>query len=126
MHHSTSNVVDRFGLWQVSPFSIEMEKFMAIGVTAKLTVQDGKNAEFEKAFASLSESVNSLEPGCRFYALHQSRTNPQLYIVLEQYDNEAALAAHGKTDHYLAAGKVLATCLAAAPEIELMDSVAQR
>ena len=96
---------------------------MAIGVTAKLTVQDGKNSEFEAAFAKLSESVNSLEPGCNLYALHQSRTNAQVYIVLEQYEDEAALAAHGKTEHYLQAGKVLATCLAAAPEIELMDSV---
>lgn len=96
---------------------------MAIGVTAKLTVQDGKNAEFEAAFASLSESVNSLEPGCNLYALHQSRSNSQVYIVLEQYKDEATLAAHGKTEHYQQAGKVLATCLAAAPEIELMDSV---
>ncbi len=96
---------------------------MAIGVTAKLTVQDGKNELFEQTFKTLSEAVNAKEPGCTLYALHQSRSNPQVYIVLEQYSDEAALAAHGKTEHYLTAGKELATCLAGAPEIELMDSV---
>jgi len=96
---------------------------MAIGVTAKLTVQEGKNTEFEAAFNVLSEAVNSTEAGCNLYALHQSRSDAQVYIVLEQYADEAALVAHGKTAHYQEAGKVLATCLAAAPEIELMDSV---
>lgn len=96
---------------------------MAIGVTAKLTVQAGKNSEFESAFKTLSEAVNSTESGCSLYALHQSRSDTQVYVVLEQYADEAALQAHGKTAHYQEAGKVLATCLAAAPEIELMDSV---
>ena len=96
---------------------------MAIGVTAKLKVQPGKNAEFEAVFKTLSDAVHAQEPGCTLYALHKSRTDEQLYIVLEQYADEAALGAHAKTEHYISAGKALAACLAAAPEIELMDSV---
>jgi quinol monooxygenase YgiN len=96
---------------------------MAIGVTAKLQVQAGKNQEFEAIFGKLAAAVNASEPGCLFYALHKSREDEQTYIVLEQYVDQAALEAHGKTDHYRSAGKELAGCMAAAPEIELMDAV---
>jgi quinol monooxygenase YgiN len=96
---------------------------MPIGVIAKLTVQQGKNAEFESIFSRLAAEVNSKESGCNFYALHQSRTDRQSYVVLEQYSDEEALASHGKTDHFRSAGAELASCLAAAPEIEYFDAV---
>jgi len=96
---------------------------MAIGVSAKLKVQTGKNAEFETIFKQLVAAVNANEDGCLFYALHQSREDSQTYIVLEQYTDQAALEAHGKTDHYRKFGKELAACMAAAPQLELMDSI---
>jgi len=96
---------------------------MAIGVTAKLQVQAGKNQEFEAIFKQLTAAVNANEAGCLLYALHQSREDKQTYIVLEQYADDAALQAHGKTDHYRNFGKELAGCMAGAPQIELMDSV---
>ena len=96
---------------------------MAIGVTAKLQVQAGKNEAFEGIFKRLMEQVRANEPGCTFYSLHQSREDAQLYIVLEQYTDEAALAAHGKTDYFRDIGQELAPCMAAAPVIELMDTV---
>lgn len=96
---------------------------MAIGVTAILQVLPGKNQEFEAVFKELSISVNTNEDGCLFYALHQSREDAQTYIVLEQYTDEAALQAHGKTDYFRAAGKAMASVMAAAPKIELMDSI---
>ena len=96
---------------------------MAIGVTAKLKVQPGKNQEFEAIFKQLAAAVNASEDGCLLYALHQSREDKQTYIVLEQYADEAALQAHGKTDHYRNFGKEMAPFMAAAPLIELMDSI---
>ena len=96
---------------------------MAIGVTAKLQVQAGKNQEFEAIFKQLTAAVHANEEGWLFYALHQSREDKQSYIVLEQYADEAALQAHGKTDHYRNFGKELASCMAGAPQIELMDSI---
>ena len=96
---------------------------MAIGVTAKLQVQVGKNDAFEGIFKRLMDKVNANEPGCTFYSLHKSREDAQLYIVLEQYIDEAALAAHGKTDYFRDIGQELAPCMAAAPVIELMDAV---
>lgn len=96
---------------------------MAIGVIAKLRVQDGKNGEFEALFAKLEQAVNENEEGCKFYALHQSRSDSQLYVVIEQYTDETALEAHRNTDHYKQIGAQLGAFAAAAPEIELFDSV---
>lgn len=96
---------------------------MAIGVTAKLQVQAGKNKEFEAVFKQLVAAVQASEEGCLLYALHQSREDAQTYVVLEQYADEAALQAHGKTDHYRKFGKEMAAFMAGAPVIELMDSI---
>lgn len=96
---------------------------MAIGVTAKLKVQAGKNQEFEAVFKQLVAAVQANEEGCLLYALHQSREDAQTYVVLEQYADEAALQAHGKTDHYRKFGKEMAAFMAGAPVIELMDSI---
>ncbi len=95
----------------------------AIGVIATLTVAEGKNAEFEAVFAELANAVRANEPGNEFYALTRSRATPQVYKVLERYVDQAALDAHGKSDHFRAAGPKLAPCLAAAPEIEHLDAV---
>ena len=96
---------------------------MAIGVTAKLSVKEGKNSEFEALFKQLQEAVNTHEDGCNFYALHQSRSDPQSYMVLEQYVDEAASVAHGKTEYFTSIGAQMVGCMAGAPEIELFDSV---
>jgi quinol monooxygenase YgiN len=96
---------------------------MAIGVIATITVQQGKNAEFEQAFLKLTEQVRANEPGNIFYVLHRSKTDPQVYKVLEQYESGAALDAHRKADYFLEANKVLGPLVAAAPEIEVLDTV---
>jgi len=96
---------------------------MSIGVVATITIQEGKNAEFEQAFLALTEQVRANEPGNIFYILHRSKADPQVYKVLEQYRSEADLVAHGKTEYFQAANKVLATMVAAAPEVEVLDTV---
>ena len=96
---------------------------MAIGVIAVITIQEGQNAAFEQAFLALTEQVRANEPGNIFYILHRSKSDPQVYKVLEQYESEADLKAHGKTEYFLEANKVLATIVAAAPQVEVLDTV---
>ncbi|MFK8020532.1 MAG: putative quinol monooxygenase [Pseudomonadales bacterium] len=96
---------------------------MTVGIIATLTVQEGKNEEFESVFSELVQQVRANEPDNLLYAIHRSRTDSQVYKVLEQYTNDAAIEAHGKTDYFRAAGAKLAGCLAAAPEIETLDEV---
>ncbi|HNW17148.1 MAG TPA: putative quinol monooxygenase [Sphingorhabdus lacus] len=94
----------------------------AIGIIATLTVAEGKNSEFEAVFAELAAAVRANEPGNEFYSLTQSRSNPQVYKVLERYVDQAALEAHGNTEYFRAAGLKLGPCMASAPDIEYLDA----
>lgn len=93
-----------------------------IGVTARLPVQPGKEAEFEAVFSALAKQVNAQESGCHLYELFRTPGQPD-YIVLERYADRAALDAHGKTDYFLAAQPALGALLAGKPTIEVFESV---
>lgn len=96
---------------------------MSLGIIATINVQEGKNAEFESVFSQLAEQVLANEDGCVFYALHRSKSDPQIYKVLEQYKSGADLKAHGETEYYKAANQKLAPLVSAAPDIEVLDGV---
>ncbi len=96
---------------------------MAIGVIARLKIQDGKNGEFEGIFARLAEAVRANEPGNNFYALHRSRDDANTYVVMEQYKDQAALDVHGNSEHFKTIGAEMGSCLAGRPEIEYLDAV---
>ena len=95
----------------------------AIGIVAKLTIQEGKNAEFETLFQGLKAAVKANEPGHNFYEIHKSRDDANVYYVLEQYADQAALDQHGKSDDFKAASAKLGGVMAGRPEITLMDAV---
>ena len=44
-----------------------------IGVIAKLTIQDGKNEQFEQVAKDLMAKVKANEPGCLTYQLYKSK-----------------------------------------------------
>ncbi len=94
-----------------------------IGVIAKLTVTEGKEADFETAASALAHKVNANEDGCVLYELFKSKSDPSVYVFMEKYANQAALDAHGKTDYFLAAQPALGACLAARPDIQVYESV---
>jgi len=94
---------------------------MAIGVIARLTIQAGKNEEFETIFNELASAVRANEAGNNFYSLHKSRSDENSYVVLEEYVDQAALDAHGQTDYFKAIGAKLGGCMAGRPDVELFD-----
>ena len=96
---------------------------MTIGVIAKLPIQDGKGAEFEAFFTELAAQVRANEPGNIAYQLTKSRTEPNVYKVLELYKDQDALTHHGGPDYIKAAGPRFAAFLAGRPEIEYLDGV---
>lgn len=96
---------------------------MAIGVIATIPVQEGKNEEFEAVFKDLAAQVLANEPGCSFYALNRSKSDPQTYKVLESYVDQAALEAHGATDYFKAANVKLGALVGGRPDIEYLDGV---
>jgi quinol monooxygenase YgiN len=96
---------------------------MAIGVIATLKVQDGKGSEFEGVFNGLAAQVRANEPGNKLYQVFKSRKEANTYVVMEVYEDQAALEAHGKSDHFKAAGPKLGPTLAGRPDILYLDSI---
>ncbi len=96
---------------------------MAVGIVAKLTIQSGKGAEFEAAFAKCQEAVRATEPGCQLYTLGRDKTNPDVYFVMEQYADQAARETHASADAVREAMKPLGGLLAAAPELTEIEIV---
>jgi quinol monooxygenase YgiN len=94
---------------------------MAIGIIATLKVQPEKANEAEEAFRDLQKQVTSNEEGCLFYSFFKAAEGE--YVVLESYKDDAALAHHGQTDYFKAAGKKMAGFMAAPPDIKRMPSV---
>ncbi len=96
---------------------------MTIGMIATLKVQDGKAEEFAEVFRDLSAKVLANEPGCNFYAAHQDPADPNTFVILEQYKDQEALAAHGQSDHFKAAQPAMGACLAGAPDLKMLNGI---
>ncbi len=94
-----------------------------IGIIATLTVVEGQNAAFEAGFLEGAAAVRANEPGNHLYTLTRSNDDPQVYKVMEIYADEAALAAHGLTDHFKEMGRALRGTLAGPPTIERLTVV---
>lgn len=96
-----------------------------IGLIARLKVQDGRGPEFETIFRELAAIVNSdVEPGNKLYQLCRSRSDPNEYVVMELYADQAAVDAHSKTRHFTEIFPRLAPLLQPGPpQFEFVDSV---
>lgn len=92
-----------------------------IGVVATLTIQDGKQAEFEAAMGALIAQVRAQEPGCTLYALTRKKGSTTTYVMMERYASQADLDAHGKTAYFQAAMPKLGACLAGPPQLDYLD-----
>ncbi|MBA57868.1 MAG: antibiotic biosynthesis monooxygenase [Gammaproteobacteria bacterium] len=94
-----------------------------VGIVATLKIKPEKIKEFESTFKELMNIVSKKEPGNNYYELHRSREEEGTYVVMEQYVDQAALDAHGKSDEFKSTSAKLGGCLAGAPEIKLFDAV---
>jgi quinol monooxygenase YgiN len=65
----------------------------------KFKVKPGMNAAFETAFAEMQKGVAGSEPGNLYYDLYRIDQDPQTYVILEHYKDQAAVTAHGKSEH---------------------------
>ncbi len=93
-----------------------------IALIATLPVQEGKEEEFEQLMGELVAAVRANEPGNQLYTLTKDEDGQ--YHVLEIYDDEAALAAHGGSDHMKAAGPGLGGVMGGRPTLKRLTVVA--
>ena len=105
-----------------------------IGVIATLTIKPGTNADFEAVVGQLAKAdfeatmkalqakVRSDEPGNKLYALHKT-ADVNVYVMLERYDDQAALDAHRAAPHFKELGRKLGDYLAGRPDVQVMQEV---
>lgn len=91
-----------------------------IAILARLNVAEGKEAAFETVMLELAAQVRANEPGNQLYTLVKDDAG---YAVMELYDDDEALRAHGSSDHFRAAGGKFRGLMAGAPEIKRFDVV---
>ncbi len=84
-----------------------------VAVIARVTVREGKAAEYLAAFAPLLEQAER-EPGTLVYAVHRSTDDPHVFCTTEVYADDEAFAAHRASDVHAAAEPVFTELIAAA------------
>ena len=78
---------------------------MALVLVVHMRAQEGKEDEAVGVMRELAEATRQ-EPGCIHYIPVQDRDDRRRFMFYEQYTDEAALEAHGASEHFqrLAAG----------------------
>jgi quinol monooxygenase YgiN len=94
-----------------------------IAVTARLRARHGEEQTLAAALRALAQAVRAEEPGCLLYRVARSKHDPQLFVVLERYRDDEALAAHANSAHYCEAVPALLDLLEERPEIALFDEL---
>ncbi len=98
---------------------------MPITVIAKLKVKSGNEAAFEAAAREMLPKVGG-EAGTLTYILHKDVRDPSTFVYYEMYQDQAALDAHGKTDHMKTFGGKIGGLLDGRPEIHVLSEVARK
>jgi len=78
-----------------------------IVILARFRIRDGKEREALEAVRTMAERVRDGELGCLVYLCHRSFAEPSEIVWYEVYENDAALAAHGGSEHMQAFGQRL-------------------
>jgi len=92
-----------------------------LAVIANLKVAPGKEKEFEKVMLALAADVRAKEPGNEMYTLCKDADGN--YLMLELYKDADALALHGQTEHFKAAGPKFAGLMAGRPDIQRLEVI---
>jgi quinol monooxygenase YgiN len=72
---------------------------MAYVVLAKWIARPGEEEAVAAAIDALIEPSRA-EPGMLVYQPHRDPADPRVFLLYEQYVDEAAYRAHGESDHF--------------------------
>ena len=72
---------------------------MAYAVVAKWTARPGEEAAVAASLAALTEATRA-EPGNLVYQPHTDPNDPRVFMLYEQYVDEAAFQAHMDSEHF--------------------------
>ena len=93
-----------------------------LATIATLKIKDGHQAQFEEIAKKLVAAVNANEPGCKLYTLNQG-DDPLTYVFMERYDDQAAVEAHRKSEHFRTLGRAMGEHMDGPPQIVRLKEV---
>jgi (4S)-4-hydroxy-5-phosphonooxypentane-2,3-dione isomerase len=70
--------------------------------TAHLVVRAEAVESFKARILCHARTSLEREPGCQRFDVHQERSDPTLFFLIEVYSDQAALDAHRASAHYQA------------------------
>lgn len=73
---------------------------MTLTLVATITANDGQADTVEAGLRQLV-TASRAEAGCLQYDLHRHQDDAHVFVMIEQWQDAAALAFHQGTDHYL-------------------------
>jgi quinol monooxygenase YgiN len=88
----------------------------AVTVIARVSAKPGQEFRVQQVLEGLLAPTRA-EPGCINYDLHQSQTNPALFLFYENWESEGHLEAHARSAHIQAFRKLAEEILAEPVEI---------
>jgi len=68
-------------------------------LVARWTAAPGNEERVERTLLALAAATRE-EPGCRIYRPTRSVDDPGVFLIYEEYDDEAALEAHSASEHF--------------------------
>jgi quinol monooxygenase YgiN len=71
-----------------------------IVLVATYRVKPGNADAVIQALERMAPLVRTHEPGCLMYTVHRSREDGDVFLLYEQYADEAALKAHSETTYF--------------------------
>ncbi len=88
-----------------------------IVIIGKVSVQPDKLEQF---FSEVNKAIEATlrEAGVSRYELVQSVGEPNTFLLIEEYADEAVLASHSETEHLKRLGAMLGTMLAGPPVVK--------
>lgn len=92
---------------------------------ARYRVEPGHADDVEQALREMAPYVAKDEPGCLVYRATRSVEDPDVFVLFEEYENDAALAHHRTTEHFnmIIEGRVAPLLLSR--ERELLSPIGQ-
>ena len=72
---------------------------MAYTLVVRMTAPEGEQDRAEELIRKLGDASRQ-EPGVVHYIAHRDPEDPRVFLIYEQYRDQAAFEAHGQTDHF--------------------------